>query len=129
MTADTQKQTEMYAESSDVCSSFARHPENRKVAVFVVLEKLRVVDSTDSELAFDGRNQRGALEESTSQGLESTGEGRRVLEFVVESQDSNIFLSSTLLRLDQPRRTIYTDNETASYFGVKCSAVTSLIDA
>ena len=66
MTTDTQKQTEMHAECSDVCSSFARHPENREVAVFVVLEELGVVDSTNPKLTFDGRNQRGPLEESTS---------------------------------------------------------------
>ena len=66
MTADTQKQTEMHAEGSDVCTSFTRHPENREVAVLVVLEKLRVVYSPDPKLTFDGRNQRGPLEESTS---------------------------------------------------------------
>ena len=40
MTPDTQKQTKMYAESSDIRSSLARHPENREVTVFVVFEKL-----------------------------------------------------------------------------------------
>ena len=40
MTADTQKQAKMYAEGSDICSSLARHPEDREVTIFVVLEKL-----------------------------------------------------------------------------------------
>jgi len=85
VTTDTQNQTKVYAESSDICSSLARHPENCEVAVFIVLKKLRVVYSTDTKLAFDSRNQRGTLEECTGEGLEGAREGRRVLEFVVEA--------------------------------------------
>ena len=40
MTPDAQNETKMYAEGSDICSSLTRHPENCKVTVFVVLEKL-----------------------------------------------------------------------------------------
>ena len=81
--ADAQNETEMYAEGSNICSSLARDPENGKVAVLIELKELRFVDGTDSKLTFDSRNKRGSLEEGTSEGLESTGEGRRILEFVV----------------------------------------------
>ena len=81
--ADTQNETEMHAEGSNICSSLARDPENGKVAVLIELKELRFVDGTDSKLTFDSRNKRGSLKKGTSKGLESTGESRRILEFVV----------------------------------------------
>jgi hypothetical protein len=69
VTANAENQTKMYTQGSDIRSSLARYPENRKVAVFIVFEKLRIVNSTDSKLALDGRNQRRPLEEGTSKGL------------------------------------------------------------
>jgi hypothetical protein len=40
------------------------------VTVVVELEQLGLVDGTDTELTLDSRDQRRALEKSTSQGLE-----------------------------------------------------------
>jgi hypothetical protein len=70
------------------------------------------------------------LEQGTGKGLE----GARKLclaagQLVVHTNDADILLSSSLLRLDETGRAIDADDEAASDLGVKGTAVTSLLDS
>lgn len=90
-----------------------------RTSVVVKLDKLALVDGPDTELALDGGDQRGPLEEGTGQSLK----GARKLslstgDFVVEADDSNIFLSGTLLGLDETSGAVNTDNQAAGDLGI-----------
>lgn len=118
----------MDTESTDVGTSLAADPENTEVAVVVKLVKLALVDSTDTELTLDGRDQRRALEERTSQGLQSTAELRLTTRnLVVEANNTDILLTGALLRLDQSGGTVNADNQTAGDLGVQSTTVAGLV--
>lgn len=127
VSTNTQKKTQVNAESSDIGTSLAAHPENTQVSVIVKLDELALVDGSDTELSLDGGDQRRALEESTGQGLEGAGElGLATGQLVVEADDSNVFLSGTLLGLDETSGTVDANNQTTGDLGIKSTAVTGL---
>jgi hypothetical protein len=67
--ADSEQKTEMNAEGTNVSSSLAADPENTQLPLVVELVQLALVDRSDTELALDGGNERGALEESSGERL------------------------------------------------------------
>lgn len=126
--ADTEEETKVDAEGSDVGTSLAADPEDTEVTVIVKLDELALVDGSDTELALDGRDQRGTLEERTGEGLEGTGElGLAAGQLVVQADDGDVLLSSTLLRLDQTSGAVNADNQTSCNLGVEGSAVAGLL--
>ena len=62
----------MYAQCSDVCSSFAADPEYTKMPVIIKLVELALVYCTDPQLTFDGGDQWGSLEQSTGECLQGS---------------------------------------------------------
>lgn len=99
--ADTEEETQVDAEGSDVGTSLTADPEDTKVSVIVELDELGLVDGSDTELTLDGRDQRRTLEQSAGEGLESAGKlSLAAGEFVVEADDSHVLLTGTLLGLD-----------------------------
>jgi hypothetical protein len=98
------------------------------VAVVIELNQLGLMDSTDTELTLDSRDQRRALEESSGQGLKGLGELLLRLDGVVEAENADVLLTSSLLRLDQAGGTVNADNQASSNLGIKSSTVTSLLD-
>ena len=71
MAANTEQKTQVNTESTHVSTSLTRGPEDGEVAVVVKLEQLAFVDGTDTQLTLDSRDERRALEKSTSQGFDS----------------------------------------------------------
>lgn len=71
MSANSEEETQVDAESTDVGTGFARDPEDAEVTVVVELDELGLVDGTDTELTLDSRDQGRTLEEGTSEGWES----------------------------------------------------------
>lgn len=127
MTTHTQKKTQVHTQSSNVGTRLAAHPENTQMSVIVKLDELALVDGSDTELSLNGRDQRRALEESTSEGLEGTSElGLATRQLVMETDDSHVFLSSTLLGLDETSSAVDTDDQASSDLGIEGTAVTSL---
>lgn len=127
---DTEQQTQVHTQGTDISTSLAADPENTEVAVVVELDELALVDGSDTELTLDGRDQGRALEQSTSQGLEGAGElSLATGQLVVEADDSNVFLSGTLLRLNETGSAVNADNQASSDLGIEGTAVTSLFDS
>jgi len=129
VTTDTEKETKVDTEGTDVGTGLARNVEDGKLALVVELEELAGVDGADTELSLDSRNKRRALEESTSEGLK----GARKLclstgELAVQTEDCNIFLSGTLLALHETGRAVNADNQASSDLGIESSRVTSALD-
>ena len=130
MRANTTQTTQVHAQRPDVCSRLAADPEYTEVAVVVKLDELALVDGSDSELTLDGRDERRTLEESTGEGLEGAGKlGLAAGQLVVEADDGNILLTSTLLGLDETGGTVDADDEAAGNLGVEGTAVAGLLDA
>lgn len=128
VSADTQQETKVDTECTDVGTSLARDPEDTKLSLVVELVKLALVDGSDTELSLNSRDERGALEESTSKGLEGAGELLLAAgELVVESDDTDILLTSTLLRLDKTSGAVNADDQTTSDLGVESTGVTSTL--
>ena len=78
VSANTENQTKVNTEGTDICSCFAGDPENTKITLFVKFNELGLMDRADTQLTLNSRNKGRALEESTGKGLECTGEGSRV---------------------------------------------------
>jgi hypothetical protein len=126
--ADTEKKTQVDTEGTDVGTSLTADPEDTEVALVVELVVLALVDGTDTELALDGRDKRGALEERTGQGLQSANElGLATGDLVVETDHTDILLTGTLLGLDQAGGTVNADDQTTGDLGIKGTTVTSLL--
>ena len=73
MRTSSQKETQVDAKSSNVCSSFAIEPDNAQVALAVELEQLAGVDGAHSKSFLHSRDQRRSLEESSRKSLNSLG--------------------------------------------------------
>jgi hypothetical protein len=126
----TEQETEMHAKCTDVGSSLAAHPEDTELPLIVELVQLALVDCSDTQLTLDSRNERWPLEQSTSEGLE----GARKLclatrQLVVQTNDTHVLLSGTLLGLYETGGAINADDETASDLGIKGTAVASLLNS
>jgi hypothetical protein len=127
VTANTEEETQVDAEGSNVGTSLAADPEDTEVTIIVELDELALVDGSDTELTLDGRNQRGTLEERTGEGFESASElSLAARQLVVEADDGNVLLSSTLLRLDETSGAVNADNQASSDLGIEGTAVASL---
>lgn len=125
--ADTEEETQVDAQGTDVGTGLAADPEDTQVAVVVELDELALVDGSDTELALDGGDQGRALEEGTGQGLEGAGElGLAAGELVVKADDGNVLLTGTLLGLDEAGGAVDADNQAAGNLGIEGTTVTSL---
>jgi hypothetical protein len=125
---DTEEETQVNTECSDVGTSLTADPEDTEVTIVVELDELALVDGSDTELTLDGRDQRRTLEERTGEGLESAGElSLATGQLVVEADDSHILLSGTLLRLDKTSGAVNADNQATGNLGIEGTAVTSLL--
>ena len=129
MCTDAEHKPQMYAKSSDICSSLAADPEDRKMSVIVEFVKRALINRPYSQLSLDSGDQRRALKESSRKSLECSCEGSfSSRNLVMESDDANILFPSTLLRFHQSSRPIDTNNQAAGDFRIKSSAVASLLD-
>lgn len=54
MSTNTQKETHVDTESSDICSGLAAHPEDTQMAVIIKFNNSAFVDGSDTKLALDG---------------------------------------------------------------------------
>lgn len=97
VTADTEQQSEVDAEGTNIRSSFTADPEDTEVTIIVEFDQLGLVDGADTELTFDGRDERRPLEQSTGEGLECASEGLFTTDGSVKTDDANIFFSGSLL--------------------------------
>ena len=128
--ANTKQKTQVNAESTDVGSSLAADPENTKLPLIVEFVELALVDGSDTELALDGGDERGTLEESTGESLEGARElGLATGQLVVKADNADVLLTSTLLGLDETGSAVNADNQASSDLGVEGSRVTRLLNA
>jgi hypothetical protein len=129
VTADTEEETKVDTEGTDVGTGLARDVEDGKLALVVELEELARVDGADTELPLDSGDERRALEERTSEGLKSARElGLSTRELAVQTEDCNIFLSGTLLALHETGCAVDADNQTSSDLGIESAGVTSALN-
>jgi hypothetical protein len=88
------------------------------------------VDCSDTQLPLHGGYEGRTLEECASKGLKGSGElcfAPRNL--VMQSNNTNVFFSSSLLRLYKPCSAINANDQTASHFRVKGATVASLLNS
>lgn len=95
----------------------------------VILKELTFVDGPDAELAFDGGDQGGTLEDGAGEGLEGASNLGDVRDGGVEAGDTDVFLPGTLLGLDEASGAVDTDDEVAGDLGVEGTGVAGLLDA
>lgn len=111
MGADSEEQTKMDTECSDIGTGLARNPEDTEVAVIVELDELALVNGADTELALDGRDQGGALEQGACEGLKGRGKGSLAASnLVMETDNATVLLTSSLLGLDESGGAVDADN-------------------
>jgi hypothetical protein len=124
---NTKKKSKVNAESSNICTSLAADPEDAEMSVIVEFIELALVNRSDTKLTLDGGDQRGALEQSTSESLECALElSLTTGDLVVETDHADVLLSGTLLGLDQASGTVNANNQATSNLGIKSATVSSL---
>jgi hypothetical protein len=130
VSTNAQQETQVHTESTDVGTGLTADPENTQVALIVEFVKLALVNGSDTELSLDSGDQRWTLEKSTSQGLQSA---RKLClsswELVVQSNDTDVLLTGSLLGLDQTRSAVNADNQTSSNLWIEGTTVTSLLNS
>jgi hypothetical protein len=128
--ADTEQETKMHAQSTDVGTSLAADPEHTELPLVVKFVQLALVDSSDTKLTLDGGNERWALEESSGERLKGT---RKLClasgKLVVHANDANILFSGSLLGLDETGGAVNADDEATSDLGIESTTVTSLLNS
>ena len=130
MSTNAQKLTQVHTERTDVGTSLTADPEDTQVALVVKLVQVGLVDCADTELTLDGGDERRALEERAGEGLEGAGElGLAAWQFVVETDNANVLLSSTLLGLNKAGGAVDTDDQASGDFRIEGSAVSSFLDS
>lgn len=117
----------MDAKSSHVSAGFTAHPDDTHLLLSIVLDDLGLVDSSDSELSLDGGNKRGLLEHRTGELLESLIELARVLNVVVETNDTDVLFTSTLLSLHETSSTVKADDEASGDLRIESAGVAGLL--
>ena len=118
----------MDTEGSNISTSLAWDPEDTHITLLVVLNKLKLVDVSDSEFLLDSRDQRRSLEASTSQWVESLLELLGLVKFSVKFDNSDVLLTSWLLSLNESGGVVDASNEATSDLGVEGTRVTSLVN-
>lgn len=93
MASDTKDKAEVYTERTDIRAGLTRHPEDSQIAFLIKLKELGLVDGTNTELTLDSGDEWWALEESTSQGLDSARESGSFGKGRMETKNSNVLLS------------------------------------
>lgn len=119
----------MDTQSTHIGTSFTADPEDSQMSIVIKLEKLALVDGSDTELTLDGRNQRRTLEQGTSESLHGLSELLFIVKSIVKTKDAHVLLTSTLLGLDQTGGAVDTDDQTSSDFGIESTTVASFLDA
>jgi len=125
--ADTEDETQMHTERTDVGTGLARAGEGREGLLLIVVKQSVLVDRTDTQLTLDGRNDGRALEQSTLQVLEGRDDLGLASGLVVETNHSHVLLTSGLLGLDQTGGAVDADQQTAGDLGIEGTRVTSLL--
>jgi len=95
----------------------------------VILKELTFVDGPNAELAFDGGDQRRALEDGAGEGLEGACDLGDVGNSRVQAGDADVFLAGTLLGLDEAGGAVDADDEVAGDLGIEGTGVAGLLDA
>jgi hypothetical protein len=128
--ANTEQQSKVDTESSNIGTGFTANPENTKMSVIVEFVQFAFMDGSDTELTLDGGNKRRTLEEGSGQGLEGASElSFTTGNLVVETDNTHVLLTGTLLGLDETGCTINADDQTTGDFGVEGTTVTGFLDS
>lgn len=128
--ANTEQQSKVDTESSNVGTGFTANPENTEMSVIVEFVQFAFVDGSDTELTLDGGNKRRTLEEGSGQGLEGASElSFTTGDLVVETDNAHVLLTGALLGLDETGCTVDADDQTTSDFGVEGTTVTGFLDS
>lgn len=85
MTANTEKEAEVYTECPNVSTSLTRDPEHGEVAFFIKLQKLRFMNGAYAKLPLHSRYERRTLEEGSRKSLQSTRKSGRIGECRVQA--------------------------------------------
>mmetsp|Transcript_9193 Transcript_9193/g.18619 ORF Transcript_9193/g.18619 Transcript_9193/m.18619 type:complete len:212 (+) Transcript_9193:1278-1913(+) len=121
--------SQMNTKSPNISPRLAANPENPQVPLWVVLDKLGIAYGPDPQLPLDGADKRRPLKQSARQRLDSTSQFALALDSTMKPNESDVLLSSPLLRLNQPRSPVYANNKASRNLGIERAGVPGLLDA
>lgn len=91
----------MDTKSSHVSTSLTRHTEHSEPLLSIKVYQLRLVNCTHTQLSLDSRNFWRLLEETASESLQDSLKFVLILDVSVETNNTDILLSCSLLRFSQ----------------------------
>lgn len=110
VSSDSEKETHMNAECSDVGSGLAGDPEDSESLFLIVLEQLGIIDGSDSEFSLDGGDEGWFLEDGSEERFKGLSQLNLGLDFSVQSDNTNVLFSCSLLTLNKSGSSVQTDN-------------------
>lgn len=127
----------MNTKSSNVSTCLTWNSEDTESFFGIELKKFRFIDGSDSEFSFDGWDFWRLLEQASCQSTQNFFQTDFVINWTMESDNTNILFTSRLLGFDQTGSSksliIYlpfkTDDKTSGNFRIQSSWVTSLLDS
>jgi hypothetical protein len=126
--SSAQEKAKVNTKGSDIGAGFTANPEDPQMPLRVIFVQLAFIDRSHTKPSLHGRDQRRALEESTSKAFDGGREKVGVGDIVVQTNNSNVFLTGALLGLDQTSRSINANNKATSNSRIKSARVASLLD-
>merc|ERR1712106_656686 len=87
--ANAEQEADVDAHGTDVGARLACDPENAKTSLSVKLKKLGLVDASDAQLTFNGRDERWTLEHGTGQSLDCLGQFQLVGNGIVHLENAS----------------------------------------
>jgi hypothetical protein len=128
VSSGAQEKAKVNTECSDIGTGFTAYPEDAQMPLGVIFVKLALVDRSHTKPSLNGGDQRRALEESTGKAFNGGRKKVGVGDIVVQTNNSNVFLTGALLGLDQTSRSINANNKATSNSRIKSARVASLLD-
>lgn len=120
MGGNTEFQTDVDTESSDVGTGLALDPKQTESVFFIIFDKSIFIDGSNSEFSLDGSDDGWLLEAWTSKGIKSLDDSCFTsLDLVMESNDTDILFTGLLLSLSQSSSSVNTDDQTARNFRIQ----------
>jgi len=127
--SSAEQQTQMNTQRSHIEAGLDAYPENGHLFLLIELDKLTIIDSTNTQISLDSGNDRRSLKDCAREGLESLLHTSHVVDGRVEAHDADVLFAGALLRLGETRGAVYAHDERARHFRVECARVTGLLHA
>ena len=127
MTPNTQKESKVHTQSTDVSAGLTVHPEYSEISLLIKFKEFGLINSSDTKLTLHSWDEWRTLKKSTSKCLQRPGKCSRVLKGPMKSKYSNVLLSYGIIRLSAAPKHMFALVLKKLYSPAPCCDFTNLV--